>query len=78
MEIATHQNSAGPAAKRNEAFIGKLIFAVSFALLLPVALLAAASGWRWQPWAPGAHGFRPVLQETRLKAIMLTAMVFSA
>ncbi|MEM6574368.1 MAG: hypothetical protein AAF552_04580 [Pseudomonadota bacterium] len=78
MDLATHHNSNSHAPRRNEALIGKLIYAVSFTLLLPVALVAAATGWRWQPWAPGARGYRPVLSETRLKAITITAMVFSA
>ncbi|MFK7957825.1 MAG: hypothetical protein AB8B96_17130 [Lysobacterales bacterium] len=78
MDIATDRSTETTTPKSNDALIGKLIFAVNFALLLPVALIAAASGWRWRPWAPGAHGYRPVFSETRLKAIMLTAMVFSA
>lgn len=74
MELAKRSDSD----RRSDALPRGLIFAVSFALLLPVAVIAAITGWRWQPWSPGARGYRPVLAEARLKASTLTAMVFSS
>ena len=74
MELARRPDTE----RRSDAVPRGLIFAVSFALLLPVAAVAAITGWRWQPWSPGARGYRPVLKEARLKASMLTAMVFSS
>lgn len=53
------------------------LFAGVFFVLLPVAMLAAMSGWRWQPWPPGAHGYRSFIHEAKIAASTATATAFS-
>ncbi|MEL7448009.1 MAG: hypothetical protein AAFN78_02310 [Pseudomonadota bacterium] len=50
-----------------------VLYAVAFMVLLPVAMVAAMTGWRWQPWPPGAHGYRSFLVEAKIAASTATA-----
>ncbi|MEM7081602.1 MAG: hypothetical protein AAF465_02630 [Pseudomonadota bacterium] len=58
-------------------FFGRALFAVLFAVLLPVALIAAATGWRWQPWSPGVQGYRNFLVEAKIAARIATETALS-
>ena len=33
-----------------------IIYAVSFAIILAIALVAQKLGWHWRSWLPGAEG----------------------
>jgi hypothetical protein len=55
----------------------RAVFGVSLAAVLPVAMAAALSGWRWQPWPPGRKGYQGALREATLTARNLTAIAFS-
>ena len=57
--------------RKNEVWSCRLMLVVCFALLLPVALVARLSGWRWQPWPAGANGYRGAIQEARMMAATL-------
>jgi len=46
----------------------RLMLGVGFVLLLVPATLARLSGWRWQPWPPGPHGYRSIVAEARSAA----------
>jgi len=41
---------------RGETQSFKSIYAVSFKILLAIALVAQALGWHWRSWLPGAEG----------------------
>ena len=49
------------------------LFAVAFMVLLPVAMVAAMTGWRWQPWPPGARGYRSFVHEAKIAASTATS-----
>ena len=55
----------------------RLTFLVCLIAVLPVAVCAALVGWRWQPWPPGADGYRSVLAESSGVARTLTEIVYS-
>ncbi len=60
-----------------ETLFQRAVFALSFLAVLPVAMTAAVLRWRWQPWPPGAHGYRPMFTEAKSTAAIITATVFS-
>ncbi|MEL7536700.1 MAG: light-harvesting protein [Pseudomonadota bacterium] len=62
---------------RDDSVTENLVFGLSFAATLPVAIVAKASGWRWKPWPPSATGYQNVFKEARLAAGMITTTVFS-
>ncbi|MFK8015699.1 MAG: hypothetical protein AB8G17_09695 [Gammaproteobacteria bacterium] len=55
----------------------RTVYGVSLAAVLPVALAASMSGWRWQPWPPGRQGYQSAFKEARLTARNVTAIAFS-
>lgn len=55
----------------------RAVFGASLAAVLPVAMAAALSGWRWQPWPPGSKGYQGPLREATLTARNLTSIAFS-
>jgi len=55
----------------------RAVFGASLAAVLPVAMAASLSGWRWQPWPPGRKGYQGPLREATLTARNLTAIAFS-
>lgn len=63
--------------KKDEVWSCRFIWFGCFAVLLPVALLARLSGWRWQPWPLAADGRRSVLREARLMTGTIVGTVFS-
>ncbi len=74
----TSMSPSSPLSARRSGGLGEnLIFVLSFAAVLPVAAVARVSGWRWQPWPPGAAGYQTVVREARLAAGTITATVFS-
>jgi hypothetical protein len=51
---------------------------VCFAVLLPVAVVARLSGWRWRPWpAGGRKGYGSPLQEANKLSATIAGTVFS-
>ena len=63
--------------RKNEVWSCRLLFAACFTLLLPVAIVARLSGWRWQPWPAGANGYRGAVQEAWLMAATLAGTAWS-
>ncbi len=63
--------------RRREGLSESLVFVSCFVALLPVALVASLVGWRWQPWPPGANGYRTFVGEAKTVASSLTATAFS-
>ena len=63
--------------RQNEVWSCRFIMLVCFAVLLPVALVARLSGWRWRPWPAGEHGYRSVIKEAATKSATVAGTVFS-
>lgn len=68
-----HERGAPPVASIGQ----RAVFGASFAAVLPVALAASLSGWRWQPWPPGRKGYQNAFREATLTARNVTAIAFS-
>lgn len=65
------------ASRADDSLLGRVLFVVLFASLLPVAFLAAMTNWRWQPWPPGNQGYRTFFREAKIAASTAAAMAFS-
>jgi hypothetical protein len=51
---------------------------VCFAVLLPVAVIARLSGWRWRPWpAGGRKGYGSPIQEATKLSATIAGTAFS-
>ena len=72
------QHTLARGLKSNEVWSCRLLWLVCFSLMLPVAMVARLSGWRWQPWPAGANGYRSVFHEARHVSTSLAGSVFSA
>ena len=55
----------------------RLLAAVCFVAMFPVALVASLSRWRWQPWPPGRAGYRSAWQEAKTAAKTAAAIALS-
>ena len=63
--------------RKDEVWSCRFIWLVCFAVLLPVAIVARLSGWRWRPWPAGANGYRSVVREALRKSATVAGTVFS-
>ncbi len=71
-------NSLTPGLRENEVWSCRFIWLVCFAVLLPVAIVARLSGWRWRPWpASGANGYRSAVKEAQTISASVAGTVFS-
>ncbi|MEL6951209.1 MAG: hypothetical protein AAGM16_13965 [Pseudomonadota bacterium] len=55
----------------------KILAGVCFVGMLPVALVASLSRWRWQPWPPGRNGYRSAWWEAKNAAKTAAAIAVS-
>lgn len=55
----------------------KLLAAICFVAMFPVALVARLSNWRWQPWPPGRNGYSSVYHEAKTNAKTAAAIALS-
>ena len=63
---------------RDEIWGCRLLWWFCFAILLPVATLARATGWRWQPWPAGPDGYKSIMQEADTMAKSVVAITYSS
>ena len=63
--------------RKDEVWSCRFIWLVCFAVLLPVAIVARLSGWRWRPWPADADGYRSVFKEALRKSATVAGTVFS-
>lgn len=76
-QVTTTETLVKTHARNGDSLAGQALFITLFAMLLPVAMLAACTGWRWQPWPPGNKGYRTFFQEAKIAASIATASAFS-
>ncbi len=55
----------------------RAVYGASLITVLPVALAASLTGWRWQPWPPGSNGYKSAFREAMLTARNVTSIAFS-
>lgn len=55
----------------------RLLAAICFLGMLPVAMVASLSRWRWQPWPPGSRGYRSAWHEAKSAAKTAAAIALS-
>lgn len=76
-QVTTTETLTRTATRASDSLFGRALFLMLFTVLLPVALLAALTGWRWQPWPPGNRGYRTFFHEAKIAASIATASAFS-
>ena len=76
-QVSTSQPINKSPERASHSWQGSALFFVLFIVLLPVALLAAVTGWRWQPWPPGNQGYRTFVHEAKIAASVATATALS-
>ena len=63
--------------KREDRLSTWLIEASCYVVLLPIALVARLTGWRWWPWPPGPKGYGSVFSETLSRSRVLAGLAIS-
>ncbi|MEM6819484.1 MAG: hypothetical protein AAF578_11915 [Pseudomonadota bacterium] len=74
MNVVTDQSKHNPASQTHF----RVLSGVCFLAMFPVALVARASNWRWQPWPPGRQGYRSAYREAVNAAKTAAAIALSA
>lgn len=72
-----HSIEIANSKRREDLSSGRLIQGVCFLVFFPVALLAALTGWHWQPWPPGPEGYGNVIVESNSMARMVAGIAIS-
>jgi hypothetical protein len=76
-QMSSSQRLNKKAHNFSDELLAGTLYGVLVIAILPVAMLAAMTGWRWQPWPPGAHGYRAFFREARIVASTATATALS-
>jgi hypothetical protein len=64
--------------RQDEVWPCRFVWMVCFAVLLPVAIVARLSGWRWRPWpAGGRAGYGSPIQEANKLSATIAGTAFS-
>ena len=64
--------------RKDEVWSCRFVWVVCFAVLLPVAIVARLSGWRWRPWpACGRNGYGSAIAEANSVSATIAGTVFS-
>lgn len=72
----TMNNKLTHGLRQDEVWSCRFIWMLCFALLLPVAIVARLSGWRWCPW-PSQGERRGAIREARAASETVVGTVFS-
>jgi hypothetical protein len=56
----------------------RLLWFILFVSLMPIAIAARLTGWRWQPWSPGPNGYRSCIREADSRANICVGITYSA
>lgn len=63
--------------RKDEVWSCRLLWLVCFTVLLPVAIVARLSGWRWRPWPAKTNGGRSAIREASAMSETVVGTVFS-
>jgi hypothetical protein len=63
--------------RKDEVWSCRFIWLACFAFLLPVAIVARLSGWRWRPWPAHAAGYGSAFKEAKSMSTRVAGVVFS-
>lgn len=63
--------------RKDEVWSCRFIWLVCFAVLLPIAIVARLSGWRWRPWPARGNGYRSAFREAQRVSATVAGTVFS-
>lgn len=64
--------------RKDEVWSCRFVWMVCFAVLLPVAIVARLSGWRWRPWSAGGKtGYGSAIAEASSISATIAGTVFS-
>jgi hypothetical protein len=63
---------------RAELWSWRLLWLMAFLLLLPIAIAARVTGWRWKPWSPGPGGYRSCFREADSIANLFVGITHAA
>ena len=64
--------------RKDEIWSCRFLWLVCFAVLLPVAIVARLSGWRWRPWPAKTTAGRSAIREASAMSETVVGTVFSA
>ena len=70
-------NALARGLKSDEVWSCRFLWLVCFVALLPVAVVARLSGWRWRPWPARANGYQSAFREAGHMSTALAGSVFS-
>jgi hypothetical protein len=63
--------------RKDEIWSCRFLLMICFTVLLPVAIVARLSGWRWQPWPASAADYRSPIKEAKSMSVTIAGTVFS-
>ena len=70
-------NSLMHGLRKDEIWSCRFLLLVCFTVLLPIAIIARLSGWRWKPWPAGDAGYQSPIREAKAAAVTITGAAFS-
>ena len=62
--------------RRSEQRQYRVLFVITFSILLPIAAVARIFSWKWRPWPPGSNGYASVISEARSMARTVAGHAF--
>jgi hypothetical protein len=72
-----HRSADSPlAGHRDEEFLSRILFGVTFLVLLAIALSASAIGLKWRAWFPGTEHFTSLVEGVRATANSVIPLMF--
>ncbi len=63
--------------RKEDVWSCRFLWLVCFTVLLPVAIVARLSGWRWRPWPAQSVSYGSALKEAQSMSTIVTGTVFS-
>jgi hypothetical protein len=63
--------------RNDEVWSCRFLWSACFLCMLPVAVLARLSGWRWRPWPADPGGYRSIVEEAKHASTAIAGTVFS-
>jgi hypothetical protein len=76
--MSNHHRSAGSplAGHQEEEFLSRVLFGVTFLVLLSIALFASVIGVKWRAWFPGTEHFTSLVEGVRAAASSVIPLMF--